>query len=69
MQISSPKIPENCQSLEDELDFVKFEIVKMMSEKENKSEDAHRQINYEKKISELMHVTVDATVYSRGPLE
>ena len=53
LQISSPNVSENCNSLEAELDHVKLEIVKMMSEKEEKSKEANRVQSYEKKISEL----------------
>ena len=53
LQISSPSVSENCNSLEAELDHVKLEIVKMMSEKEEKSKEANRVQSYEKKISEL----------------
>ena len=44
----------NCHSLEDELNHDKFEIVKMMSEKEDKAEETKRFKNYEKNISELI---------------
>ena len=53
LQISSPSVSENCNSLEAELDHVKQEIVKMMSKKEKKSKEANRVQSYEKKISEL----------------
>ena len=36
----------NCHSLEDELNHDKFEIVKMMSEKEDKAEETKRLKNY-----------------------
>ena len=53
MQLSSPHVSENCNSLEAELDHVKLEIVKMMTEKEQKSKEANQVKSYEMKISEL----------------
>ena len=53
LQISSPQVSENCNSLEAELDHVKLEIVKMMNEKEQKSKEANQAKSYEMKISEL----------------
>ena len=53
MQTPSPQAPGHYYSLEDELDHVKLEIVKMMSDKEGKPNESKRLQNYEKKISEL----------------
>ena len=53
MQDTSPNLPQHCQTLEDELDHVKLEIVKMMSVKDASSKESQTLKNYEVKISEL----------------
>ena len=53
LQVASPNLSEPCKTLEDELDHVKFEIVKMMSEKESTSKENQTLKKYKIKISEL----------------
>ena len=53
MQDTSPNLPQHCQTLEDELDHVKLEIVKMMSGKDAFSKESQTLKNYEVKIFEL----------------
>ena len=53
LQDTSPNLPQHCQTLADELDHVKLEIVKMMSGKDNFSKECHTLKNYKVKISEL----------------
>jgi hypothetical protein len=53
LQDTTHNLPHHCQTLEDELDHVKLEIVKMMSVKDASSKESQTLQNYEVKISEL----------------
>ena len=52
-QVISPTLSEPCKTLEDELDHVKFEIVKMISDKEHASKENETLKKYQNQISEL----------------
>jgi hypothetical protein len=53
LQDTSTNLPEHCQTLEEELNHVKLEIVMMMSEKDASSKESHTLKKHEVKISEL----------------